>query len=77
MKAKSEKRRPFIGNQINECRDVSVCFSSYLCSICIIEIFLGIVLHFELPERIHFELGYSKDSLGLHVQSRVLSGQFQ
>jgi actin-related protein 6 len=26
MKAKSEKRRPFIGNQINECRDISGIF---------------------------------------------------
>lgn len=26
MKAKSERRRPFIGNQIEECRDVSGLF---------------------------------------------------
>lgn len=26
MKAKSERRRPFIGNQINECRDASGLF---------------------------------------------------
>lgn len=74
MKAKSEKRRPFIGNQIEECRDISGIF--YILSFTkgkLLKTFTHLYLANLNFLRIHNKLGSSKKRVRLHLLDRVSS----
>lgn len=80
MKAKSEKRRPFIGDQIDECRDASglfyiLGFQKVTFLFVFWYIFLSRFLYIYSDLRhtgLLSELGSPKNSLGLCIQRTVL-----
>ena len=72
-KAKSEKRRAFVGDQIDDCRDLSSLYYMlrYHVHFLIAKLpHLHSLVYFQLPERIFDQLGPPEDSVGLHVRQK-------